>query len=67
MGTGVNNWTANATYVAGSASSQLVTPVPTSPYGNITVTGAPVDKVEVVLPGLAAGASGTFKFRVTIK
>ncbi|HVG34920.1 MAG TPA: hypothetical protein VM911_17755 [Pyrinomonadaceae bacterium] len=67
LGTGTNNWTANATYVAGSASSQLVTPVPTSPYGNITVTGAPVDKVEVVLPGLAAGASGTFKFRVTIK
>jgi len=67
LGTGVNNWTANAIYVGGSASSQLVTPVPTSPYGNITVTGAPVDKVEVVLPGLAAGASGTFKFRVTIK
>lgn len=67
LGTGINNWTANATYIAGSASSQLVTPVPTSPYGNISVTGAPVDKVEVVLPGLAAGASGTFKFRVTIK
>jgi hypothetical protein len=67
LGTGTNNWTANATYVAGSASSQLVTPVPTSPYGNISVTGVPVDKVEVVLPGLAAGASGTFKFRVTIK
>lgn len=67
LGTGVNNWTAYATYVANSASSQLVTPVPTSPYGNIAVTGSPVDKVEVVLPGLAAGASGTFKFSVTIK
>jgi hypothetical protein len=67
LGTGTNNWTANATYLAGSASSQLVTPVPTSPYGAITVTGSPVDKVEVVLPGLAAGASGTFKFKVTIK
>jgi hypothetical protein len=67
LGTGVNNWTAYATYVGGSASSQLVSPVPTSPYGNIAVTGSPVDKVEVVLPGLAAGASGTFKFSVTIK
>ncbi len=66
LGTGVNNWTQYATYVAGSASSQLVSPVPTSPYGIITVTGAPVDKVEVTLPGLAAGASGTFKFSVTI-
>jgi hypothetical protein len=67
LGTGVNNWTANATYVANSASSQLVFPVATSPYGNITVSGSPVDSVAVVLPGLQAGARGTFKFRVTIK
>lgn len=67
LGTGANNWTANATYVANSASSQLVAPVPTPNYGNITVSGVPVDSVAVTLPGLQAGASGTFKFRVTIK
>jgi hypothetical protein len=67
LGTGANNWTANAIYVAGSASSQLTSPVPTSPYGNITVSGSPVDSVAVTLPGLQAGAQGTFKFRVTIK
>lgn len=67
LGTGANNWTANATYVAGSASSQLTFPVATSPYGNITIAGTPVDSVAVTLPGLQAGAQGTFKFRVTIK
>jgi hypothetical protein len=67
LGTGSNNWTANANYVAGSASSQLVTPVVTPNYGNIAVSGSPVDSVAVTLPGLQAGVSGTFKFRVTIK
>jgi hypothetical protein len=67
LGTGANNWTANATYVPGSASSQLTAPVATSPYGNITISGSPVDSVAVTLPGLQAGAQGTFKFRVTIK
>jgi hypothetical protein len=67
LGTGANNWTANANYVAASASSQLVTPVATPNYGSITTSGAPVNSVAVTLPGLQAGASGTFKFRVTIK
>jgi hypothetical protein len=67
LGTGGNNWTANANYVAGSASSQLVTPVATPNYGSISVSGSPVDSVAVTLPGLQAGVSGTFKFRVTIK
>ena len=66
-GTGANNWAANATYVAGSATSQLVLPAPTPNYGNIATTGTPVDSVAVTLPGLQAGASGTFIFRVTIK
>jgi hypothetical protein len=67
LGTGTNNWTANANYVVGSASSQLVTPVATPNYGSITVAGSPVNSVAVTLPGLQAGVSGNFKFRVTIK
>jgi hypothetical protein len=67
LGTGANNWTANATYVANSASSQLVFPVATPNYGTITVSGSPVNSVEVLLPGLQANTRGTFIFRVTIK
>lgn len=63
---GTNNWATYCTYVAASASSQLVSPVVVSPYGAIVVNG-PGTLLTDTLPGLQAGASGTFKFNVTIK
>ncbi|HEV2912754.1 MAG TPA: hypothetical protein VGX92_05500 [Pyrinomonadaceae bacterium] len=65
-GAGTNNWAANATYVANSASSQLTLPVAVPNYGNIVVNGASTSLTDT-LPGLQAGVTGTFKFSVTIR